>query len=397
MTQTRNALLSDQRRLGRLGGARAASSPAGVANDLIPVTQCIQKWRGLAETRREEAAASPTDQARWDQIIEAVTRPTCAPRTSYEDLVVLISNLRELLKALISAEPPAVRVADARGQLAQQITNGVYPPGTKLSVPKTAAELGLPVETVHMALQDLVHDGVIQAVPNGRFCVPSPSFDGDRPRRLADWLKALIAANVYAVGSPLPPRPQLARALVTSSQSLNEALRLLNDEGILARGRYNRPCVQRRPPNSLLPVCTTRSEPAHEVDLSFTGIKRSARIVHAWWGSRHHPRPSEYDDHVGRLCSAAHHLRKLITSAIHSPAAPEESHLRPLGARMEVTAAALGQPNAEPDLWRAACLSAAVREALGLVETELAVETLCNGAASAQVLEASGSTADQSD
>ncbi|UQA91431.1 GntR family transcriptional regulator [Streptomyces halobius] len=170
--ETLRMLRSDTMRLGKIDGAKAAASPAAVSNGYDSVDQCVRKWLPLATRRRKAAERSPADQARWDRLIEAVTRPRRPSDVTYEGLVVLVSSARELLCALRRTQPPFVSVAEVAERIDRRIKVGLYPPGTNLSPSSIAADLELPPDSVTLALIDLADSGAIERRPNGRARVP---------------------------------------------------------------------------------------------------------------------------------------------------------------------------------------------------------------------------------
>ncbi|MGW2027878.1 GntR family transcriptional regulator [Streptomyces decoyicus] len=365
---TRRALLAETQRLGYYGRARAAASPAAVAIAYDRLNQRLDKWVRSAERRRDEAAEWPSDRARWDQLIEAVTRARRPSDTSYEGLTLLVNGARELFRALLSTAPPFLPVAEVGRRIDRQIAAGVYAPGTTLSKSEIADVLCVPVASVSLALSDLAHSGTIEAEANGRFRIPHPDGD-DRARQLATWLRELVTAGVYPPGSVLPHRRELARVLVTSQEPLTEALCLLVEDGTLV-------CTPQRPVTVRAVKVAAHSatrplprlvEPAHGVPPTPAGIRESVRTVHVWWTSRLAPHPSRIDRCVDQLCAAAHHLEARARSAAGA-LANEEPGLRSVIARMKVTAAAVRQAAGENRLWRTACLATAVHDVLAIVE-----------------------------
>ncbi|MGP8301989.1 GntR family transcriptional regulator [Streptomyces inhibens] len=370
---TRRVLRADLLRLGRSGGARAATSSAAVSNGYDSVEQHVRKWLPLAVRRREAAVGSPADQARWDRLIEAVTRPKRPSEMSYEELVVLASSARELLRALRSTEPPVVPVAEVAQRIKQRIKDGIYAPGATLSPGRIAADLGLPLESVSLAMVDLADSGVIEKHANCRARVPGTHLSDDRPRQLAEWLQELVAAGVYPPGAALPARRELARILVTSQEPLIEALCILVEKGTLECDPNRRLTVRRDACRAIdaahAPTCrlSRLPEPASEVDLTSTGIREAVRKAHAWWSARLSPPPASVDHCIDHLCAAAHHLVGRVRRDSTLPAEAEQ-HLRAVIARTAATAAAVHHPGFELRVWRAACLATAVGDLLGLVE-----------------------------
>ncbi|MGW8400680.1 GntR family transcriptional regulator [Streptomyces lydicus] len=114
-------------------------------------------------------------------------------------------------------------IVEVGQRIRREIIAGTYAAGSLLSLSGLAADLCLPVGSVEPALSDLARTGVVTREPTGRFRVPGPEYD--RSGQLVFWIKELVAAGVYPVGTALPSRRDLARQLVTSQERLAEALR----------------------------------------------------------------------------------------------------------------------------------------------------------------------------
>ncbi|MFJ8676752.1 GntR family transcriptional regulator [Streptomyces sp. NPDC093589] len=370
-TVTRCELVADLRYLGYIGGPRSAGSTDTVAKGYERVAECVDKRLPLAELRRDEAAGSPADQERWDRIIKAATTRPRTSDASYEGLVLAVSDARELLRALVSTHPPFVPIARVGQLIAKQINAGTYPPGALLSAAKLAAELGLKVDSVRLALTDLINDGTVEALPHNRVRVPGPHPGNDRPQQLAWLMRELVAAGVYPQETVLPPLKQLARVLVTTQEDLTEALCLLVEDGTLERTPHRRPVVR-----GTVTAASSATRPllrpadvAKDVDLSAAGIREAALRAGAWWSTRLTPSSSQHGCCIDHLCAAGHHLAARARCFLSAAGAAEHPDVEQVIARVEATAAAVSHLEFSGlSLWTTACLAAAVRELLGVVE-----------------------------
>ncbi|MFG2865487.1 hypothetical protein [Streptomyces sioyaensis] len=143
---TRRALRADLLRLGRVASAKSAVSTAAVLEGHNDLDHYAAAWVPLAERRREAAAGSPADQARWSQLIKGVARPPATSAASYETLVLRAGHARDLLRALVATMPPWVPIADVARLIKKRIEAGSYLSGAILAPGRLAADLALPLE-----------------------------------------------------------------------------------------------------------------------------------------------------------------------------------------------------------------------------------------------------------
>ncbi|MCX5395578.1 hypothetical protein [Streptomyces sp. NBC_00102] len=190
----------------------------------------------------------------------------------------------------------------------------------------------------------------------------------DRPTEIADWVITLIRAGVYPPMSQLPARAKLAVALVSDQNAVARAVRLLRESEFILVERGARPVVL-----ATLPVTVTappelsgllgRLEPLAlpRTDLSGTGIKEMCRRSRARWATRSFSFPRERSEIFGALATAAHHLIPIVAEQhAHHP------DVLALLRTAAVTALAEDPTTVAAQVWRSACLGAAVRELLPL-------------------------------
>ncbi|MBL1101914.1 GntR family transcriptional regulator [Streptomyces coffeae] len=362
---TRRALRADLLRVGRIGGARSAASSAAVIEGHALIDRHTGVWVPLAERRRQAAAGSPADQARWDRLIEAVTRPTQPTEVSYEKLVVRVGSARDLLRTLADTLPPFAPVAEVAQRIEQRVEVGTYPPGAVLAPGRIAADLGLPLQSVHLALSDLAGKGVIEQQANCRARVPGANPFNDRPRQLAQLLRALAAGGAFPPDTALPGRRELCRILVTGDKPFAAALRLLFQEGLLERDVRQRLTVRRGSVKRTNPP--KLPEPAgHVKSLRDDEIREAARTTRAWWNARLSPAPAALDQVIDQLGATAHQLVDRAQPGSVPPSTTQQQ-LSALVARTAITGAAVHHPHIELRLWHAACLATAVCDLLALL------------------------------
>lgn len=362
---TRHALRNDQLSLRRLGGARAAASSAAVFDGHAHIDRHTAVWLTLAERRREDAAGSPADQARWDRLIKAAARP--APtEMSYERLVVRVGNARDLLRALVDTLPPSVPVVEIAQRIEQRITSGTYPPGAALAPGRIAAELAVPLQSVHLALSDLANKDVIEWQANCRARVPGAHRLNDRPRQIAQLLQVLITGGAFPPATALPGRRELSRMLVTAPQPLVVALSMLGNEGLLERDNRQRLTVRRdavdRTTSPQLPA-----PPQGVTSLRQDEVREAARKARRWWSTRTSPAPTVLNQVIDQLRVAAHQMAERARRGTLPPSTTDQE-LEALVARTAITAATVHQPHFELRLWHTACLATVVLDLQALVD-----------------------------
>src|SRR6266536_244862 len=83
--------------------------------------------------------------------------------------------------------------------------------------------------------------------PEGGRRMPTTSRRMSRPNTTREDLLAWIATGKVPPGAQLPPEPALAGKLGVSRPTLREALRSLEDEGVVTRSRGTGTFVSHRP------------------------------------------------------------------------------------------------------------------------------------------------------
>lgn len=338
--------------------------------DCEAIWQLVLRWLPLAEKRLGEADGSPTDQARWKELIAGVQRPT-ADATTAPDVGALIHNAWQLFGALVAAARSGPSVREIADYIRESITTGIYSPGILLSVGRVAAEVNCPLASigrVRLAARDMEAEGVITYSPSDRIRVAMREEAADRPAQIASWLSVLIQAGVYPPESKLPALADLARALVSPPAFVSRALHLLHETGVVTHHRGLRTVIRPALPfdvlsppdvHSLLPMLWNVALP--DVDLSHTGIREMCHRTSTWWRSRLTPHPETLDHTLRALAAAAEYLLPLVAHQ-HPDNAEVHATLR----RTAVTALAVRPSTSEARVWRTACLGASVLEALHL-------------------------------
>ncbi|MFI8194028.1 GntR family transcriptional regulator [Streptomyces sp. NPDC085946] len=338
---------------------------AGIDRDREAIWNAVEPWLWLAEQRLDEATRSPSQQAHWRGMINAVRRPSsnCLPRP---DFVMFLGAARRLLHALMEAERPGPDVSDVADQVRHALVSGMYPPGSKLGANRIAREAGAPVGRVDLALQDLQREGLVTISPGKQVRAVGNGMPKDRPQQIAAWLRFLIQSGVYPPGSTLPRVRPLARSLVSSNAAAASALRLLADQQVLLASRGQGPVVHPAPP---FPVAAPPDlgDLVRELDRrAVPGVQPTGQHVlaacdqtHAWWWSRTMPPPDKADEAVGILVTAGTHLVSQAARR-HQADCDVQTKLR----QMAVTVLAQRPSARWEHIWRAACLGALVRDLL---------------------------------
>ncbi|MGW0489080.1 hypothetical protein [Streptomyces olivaceus] len=359
--QLRSALQSLHRTTSRFTGR----TPSGIARDREAVWAAVDRWLPLAQQRQREAEASPSDQARWHEILQAVRRPqTEEDDRPAQDMVLFVSAARRLLRALLEAErlgPNASAVAD---RVRRDIRNGVHSPGSTLGLHRIAESTAAPtLERVELALQDLQGEGLVTISPGRHTRVTGGTVHASRPQQIAAWLFFLIRSGVYPPGTHLPPLLPLSRSLVSSVPDTVSALRLLTAQKVLlARpGRRRAVCTAQpvlitEPPGlqDLVDEMRRRAAPNQPQPTPVT-VLTACKQTHVWWSRRAIPNPQELDDRFKTLTTAC---ANLVAQALdHSPGPDVQAALR----QAAVTALAEHPADVWERTWRAASLGALVR------------------------------------
>lgn len=355
------------------GGAHDAASLGAVVLGYRLVWQVTGPWIDLAFQRLQESSDSPSDTARWQRLIGAVRCPADGSIASvtYEGLLVLVGQARDLLRALIETEQPCVPVAEVARRITYLIDSGTYPPGSAPFAGHIAADLNIPAARVHLALQDLAEAKLISLGVNGRPRIPG-GVESDRPQRIAEWLTTLIANGVYPPRTFLPIRTDVARSLVSSEPNVRAALRLMADEGTLAILPKGTSVVRPdlpfplRPPVRVLNAAQVLKGEAPAVRLSADAVRHTVRVSHGWWRCRTRSAPSsaEVSEQIRVLRATAGHLIPLAVN--RRLAADDETRVR----RAAVTALAELPTDPVERVWRAACIGASLLDLLRLTQPE---------------------------
>lgn len=355
------------------GGPHDAASLGAVVLGYRLVWQVAGPWIDLAAQRLQESSDSPSDTARWQRLIGAVRPPADGSITgaTYEGLLVLVGQARDLLRVLIETEQPCVPVAEVARRITALIDSGTYPAGSAPYAGKIAADLNIPAPRVQLALQDLAEAGTVSLGANGRPWI-SDGGVSDRPQWIAQWLTALIADGVYPPRSFLPVRPELTRSLVSSGPHVKTALRLMADEGTLALLPKGSPVVRpdlpfpSRPCVSMLDAARMQKGEPSAVRRTADAVRETVRVSHNWWQCRTSSSPSatEVNDQIRILRATVSHF--LPPAVNRQLTADDETRLR----RAAVTA--LAELPAEPleRVWRAACIRASLLDLLRLTQPE---------------------------
>ncbi|MEU8911764.1 hypothetical protein [Streptomyces nigrescens] len=264
-------------------------------------------------------------------------------------------------------------IADVARLIKKRIKAGSYLSGAILAPGRLAADLALPLSSVHLALSDLAVEGVVEQQDNDRVGVPGPRLEHDRPRQLLGLIKEFIQRGVFPPGVALPERRELGRILVTGQQPLSIAVQSLFDEGVLELGAFRRPTVCRsvaKRPKSPAEL----PGPAPDLTLRADQIRESVHRARGWWNARLSPAPDALDEVIARLGAAAH---QLVERARCGPVPPTTTHqqVSALIARTAVIAAAMHRPHSQMRVWHAACLATAVGDLHALVDSSRPVGT----------------------
>ncbi|MET9553619.1 hypothetical protein [Streptomyces sp. NPDC006645] len=353
-----------------VGSAPDAASMGAVVLGYRLVWQVTGPWIDLAFQRLEEALDSPCDTARWQRLIGAVQSPSGGgiAGATYEGLLVLVGQARDLLRALIETEQPCVPVAEVARRITRLIESGTYPPGSAPFAGNIAADLNIPAARVHLALQDLAEARTISLGVSGRPRIPGGG-ESHRPRRIAEWLTSLIANGVYPTRTFLPVRTNLVRSLVSSGPNVRAALHLMADEGTLTLLPKGAPVVRPdlpfplRSPVRVLHAAQVLKGEASTVQLSAEAVRHTVRVSHNWWRCRTRS-TTEVSEQIRILRATAGHLIPLAVN--RRLAAEDETQVR----RAAFTALAELPADPVERVWRAACIGASLLDLLRLAQLE---------------------------
>ncbi|MFD4123831.1 GntR family transcriptional regulator [Streptomyces globisporus] len=316
---------------------------------------------------------SVTQRARWQTLIMAVETRQGTHAPAGTDVPGLCTALRKLLLAMLEYsrfEPPVTGISD---YLRGRIADGTCPPGSLLGARRIAAELCLaPVSAVRvkLALADLEAEGLVEANRTGIRVTGTPAGRTERSVQVAQWLRTLIREGVYPPGSALPRVTDLPRLLVTPRPVISSAMALLGDEGTVRSGVGGRALVVQDPGFAVAaPLDLTTVDRLLTLagwagsDTSPRRVRETGRRARTWWQHRITPAPGRVPHTHRTLTSMAAHL--IPAAHAHHQTPQAEATMR----RAAVTALAPQPEAAQEQLWRTACLAAAVLELQDLAGT----------------------------
>ncbi|MGW1976571.1 GntR family transcriptional regulator [Streptomyces sp. NPDC001889] len=351
------------RRLAHLGGRRPAASPAAAARELDLLRQLTHDWLPTARDRRADAAGSPSDSARWDALLAAAQVRTDTREQPLTRLLVHLSGLRELLRAILDSTPPHTPVAVLAAQVRTDIRTGVHPPGAPLPLADLAEVLGVKTDRVRLAITDLLAEGTVVR-SRGGYRVPDPaSITRDLPQQIAALLRDQITAGVYTPGTALPRPLTLAGTLAVGPRSLPAALRILTADGLLAGDR--RPHVSPRLPAPPEPVPIPVS-PGSEIADPDPGLAEIVGTARTWWRNRQYPDPGDLNQCLTRLQAAAAQLLHRTPPDQDGRRDRRQEGDPALHRRAAYLLSAAPPVRADLRTWHTACLAVAVAGLLNL-------------------------------
>ncbi|MEU6245681.1 hypothetical protein [Streptomyces sp. NPDC047024] len=353
----------------RLG--HATRNPELSATDRKKVRRILNTWLPVAAAHRD-AQSSRSATALWRELISDVRdSDTGALRPITTSSVYRAQNL---IRALLEATQRGPSVEQLADRIRKSVANGDYPPGLVMPMKKLAAEVGYTqssVVRVELAVNDLQAEGLVTVEPYHRFRIVGAATT-HRPTQVADWLRVLIEGGVYPHSSPLPLVQQLARTISSSPQYVTLALRQLSDENLIhfqagrrPTLRYDHPLIAGGGPPleeliTLVRLCAeARPTPVSDHD----SLRQVCGRLWLWWRTRHMPQPAELDQALVRLIAA---VEPLIRSSVARH--PHDPQVQSIVRRAALTAAAPPPNDLDLRMWRAACLSTAVRELLDLTD-----------------------------
>ncbi|MGW4442011.1 hypothetical protein [Streptomyces sp. NPDC004682] len=353
----------------RLG--HATRTPELSATDREKVRRVLNTWLPVAAAHRD-AQTSRSATALWSELISDVQdSDTGALRPITTSSVYRAQNL---IRALLEATQRGPSVEELSDQIRKSVADGDYPPGLVMPMRKVAAEVGYTqssVVRVELAVSDLQAEGLVTVEPYHRFRIVGAATT-HRPTRLADWLRVLIEGGVYPPSNPLPLVQQLARTISSSPQYVTLALRQLSDENLLhfepgrrPSLRYSHPLIAGGGPTleELISRVRRRAEALPAPAPGHDPLRQVCQRLGLWWRTRHMPQPAELDQALVRLIAA---VEPLIRSSVARH--PHDPRVQSIVRRAALTASAPPPNDLDLRMWRAACLSTAVRELLDLTE-----------------------------
>lgn len=361
---TESAYSTLRSQLGAMHGVEATYD--GVTGDTEAVRRLVKRWLPLATARLEAAEGSPSDQDRWQALIDAPQHDTGFLRES--------SAARGLLRALMEASLPGPTAREIADRLRREIADGTRPPGSVVSRVRILADAGLASATdrrVELAVQDLVAENLLVVGSANRVRVAGPGeAPCDHRVPAAGLLRALVSGGVYSPMSSLPTRRDLAKILAVGRPVVGQVLRQLHDEKVLSvplgAGAVVRPLLPfpvSEPPALQGLAARLRAVAPSGTDLDHAGIRKMCRRARVWW--HHGSAPGSESLRAMRqvLVAAA---ADLLPLAAHRH--PDDPAVCAVLRRTAVTALHTWPEERDTTVWRTACLATAVLETLGLAD-----------------------------
>ncbi|MGW3387400.1 GntR family transcriptional regulator [Streptomyces cinereoruber] len=316
----------------------------------------VEPWLPLAKSRLDQAAGSPSDHARWKDLMAGV-QPLVVPADLPPELPILSDCVLRLLRALREAEAGGPGVTEIADHVRTAIRDGVLLPGTKLPVGRIAADLSYsrPSNRAELAFQDLRAEKLL-TFHGSIWWIIEPA---DQAAQVAGMIRAFIQAGVYPPGGPLPRTIDLAPQLATSTTTLTGAWAILREEGtVVSRNGLRRktspvppfPLDALSDPDAL--TAQLHSLALDDADLRPHVIKETCAQARNWWRTRTSPPPAALEHAYGYLIAAVLHL-------IQSNPDAAEAHTR-----LRRTAVLALNPDGVTSnpLWRTACIAVVVGE-----------------------------------
>ncbi|MGW7304050.1 hypothetical protein ACWGI1_00550 [Streptomyces sp. NPDC054835] len=178
VAQTADMLTTDIDALRLVTSRRTVWSAAAVATAQHRIYATAGPWLGLARSRRG-ATDSPSDRARWDAWITALTPPERPARGSYAEVCVLVGRARDMLQALRKSLVECRSVGSVAEEIERLIQRGELVPAVRIPRVTLAKKLRVPVEYVDLALADLASEGLVEVRATGTATVTRvPGADG---------------------------------------------------------------------------------------------------------------------------------------------------------------------------------------------------------------------------
>ncbi|MER6516721.1 hypothetical protein ABT246_07600 [Streptomyces sp. NPDC001553] len=297
----------------------------------------MRLWMPLALERAESAAGSPSDTARWADLITNASQSD-TDLTTAAQIRAGARAVHALLGALRNSAPPCPPVAQIAARIAAHVASRRYAPGMLLSRETTAADLGVPAELVPLAFADLSAAGVLTSSHHRAMVCGARDERPGRVRHLADRLLDQVAFGLYPPECSFPGAEELGGYTVSDVALVTEALRLLEHEGWIAR-RRGRPAL-------VLASAHLLARPAHLATLppaerwerpAPTVLHHAMREAHNHWRHRRFLPPEEVEarwqslrDMAVQLLAAGtedtvgpadrvRHAVLLLQEAVHAP------------------------------------------------------------------------------